>query len=128
MSVAENTAIARQFEDAFNRHDATVFDAHPGLGSQKAFFQQLWAAFPDMDGRTETTVAADDWVAQRVTVSGTMQGTFMGMPATGKRATWEVLAMFRIEGGKIVEFHAQADNMGMMQQLGLAPGGAPQPS
>jgi predicted ester cyclase len=128
MSAAENTAIARQFEDAFNRHDATVFDAHPGLAAYKAAYQQLWAAFPDMDGRVETTVAADAWVAQRVTVSGTMQGAFMGMAATGKRASYEVLAMLRIEGGKIVEFHAQADVMGMMQQLGLAPGGAPQPS
>ena len=120
----ETTAVERQLEDAFNRHDAAFYDAHPGLTPTKAFYQQLWAAFPDMRATPETTITADGWVAQRLSVSGTMEGTFMGMAPTGKHATYEVIAMFRVAGGRIVEYHAQADVMGMMQQLGISP---PQP-
>jgi predicted ester cyclase len=127
MPADETTAVERQLEDAFNRHDAAFYDAHPGLTTAKAFYQQLWAAFPDMRATPETTIAAGGWVAQRLSVSGTMEGTFMDMAPTGKRVTYEVIAMFRVADGRIVEYHAQADVMGMMQQLGLGPTGPRQP-
>lgn len=121
MSGEENKAITRAFREAMNRKDATFIDAHPGLIDSKPFFQQLFAAFPDMQGTTETTVADGAWVTDRTSVSGTMQGEFMGMAPTGKHATWEVINMFRIAEGKVVEYHAQADVMNMMQQLGVSP-------
>ena len=127
MSAEANTTVARQLEDAFNRHDAAFYDAHPGLTPARAFYQQLWSAFPDMRATPEVTVADGGWIAQRLSVSGTMQGAFMGMEPTGKRATYEVITMFRVADGTIVEYHAQADVMGMLQQLGLAPAGAPPP-
>jgi len=127
MSVEENKAVVRAFGDAMNRKDASFMGAHPGLVDSKAFFQQLFVAFPDMHGTEETTVAADDWVTSRQSVSGTMQGPFMGMAPTGKHGTWEVINMFRLADGKIVEYHGQADVMGMMQQLGVSPASAPSP-
>jgi predicted ester cyclase len=127
MSTNGNAAVVDQFVDAFNRKDATLFDAHPGLAPHKAFYQQLWAALPDLHNTVETTVAEGDWIAERHSVSGTMQGAFMGMPPTGKRATYEVIAMVRVAAGKIVEYHSQADVMGMMQQLDIGPAAAPPP-
>jgi predicted ester cyclase len=124
MPTDETTTVERQLEDAFNRRDAAFYDAHPGLTPTKAFYQELWVAFPDMRATPETTITADGWVAQRLSVSGTMEGTFMGMAPTGKRVTYEVIAMFRVADGRIVEYHAQADVMSMMQQLGISP---PQP-
>jgi predicted ester cyclase len=127
MATDEFTTVALQLEDAFNRHDAAFYDAHPGLVSSKAFYQQLWAAFPDLRATAQTTIVADGWVAQVLSASGTMQGAFMGMAPTGKRGTYEVITMFRMADGKIVEYHAQADVMSMMQQLGLGLG-APSPA
>jgi predicted ester cyclase len=127
MLTDEVTAIARQLEDAFNRHDAAFYDAHPGLTPSIAFYQQLWATFPDMRALPETTIVDAAWIAQRLSVSGTMQGAFMGMAPTGKRGTYEVITMFRVADGKIVEYHAQADVPSMMQQLGLGLG-APSPA
>jgi predicted ester cyclase len=120
-----DSAVADALERAFNEHDASFYDAHSGLAPSKDFYRQLWAAFPDVKATPETTLVADGWVAQRLLVRGTMQGAFMGMPPTGKHATWEVISMIRVVDGKIVEYHAQADVMGMMQQLGLAPTGGP---
>jgi len=127
MSTEDNIAIARALEEAMDRHDLSFMEAHPGLVESKPFFQQLFAAFPDMTNTVETTVATDEWVAQRIMVGGTMRGEFMGMAPTGKHATWEVINMFRIADGTIVESHGQADVMGVMQQLGIAPNFAQQP-
>ncbi len=127
MSVEENKAVVRAFGDAMMRKDITFIEAHPVLTESKPFYQQLFAAFPDMHGTVQETVSEGAWVTTRTMVSGTMQGPFMGMAPTGKHATWEVIQMLRIADGTIVESHGQADVMGMMQQLGLGPALAQSP-
>ncbi len=124
MSVEENKAVMRAFGDAMMRKDITFIEAHPGLAESKPFYQQIFAAFPDMQGTPQEVMAEGAWVTTRTIVSGTMQGPFMGMAPTGKHATWEVIQMFRIADGKIVKTHGQAD---MMQQLGLGPALAQSP-
>jgi len=121
MSVEENKALVRALGDAMMRKDLTFMDAHPGFAQSKPFFEQLIAAFPDMQVTPQEVVAEGEWVAQRVMASGTMQGPVMGMAPTGKHATWEVMNMYRIVDGTIVASHGQGDVMGMMQQLGVTP-------
>ncbi len=127
MSVEENKELALAHVDALNRKDIAFMDEHPGLTESKPFYQQLFAAFPDMHGTPQEVVADGEWVVTRVLVGGTMQGPFMGMAPTGKHATYEVIEMHRIVDGKIVKTHGQADVMGMMQQLGLGPALAQSP-
>ncbi|GAC1438214.1 MAG: hypothetical protein NVSMB65_12530 [Chloroflexota bacterium] len=127
MSVEENKAIIRQWDEAVSRKDLAFINAHPGLGEGKAFFTELFAAFPDLKVTAQNVVAEGDWVTERIMVSGTHQDTFMGMPATGKHASWEVITMNRVVGGKIIESYGQADDMGMMRQLGLSPGAGGSP-
>jgi predicted ester cyclase len=43
----------------------------------------------------------------------------MGMPATGKKFTYDEIVIVRFENGKIVEHWAEMDSLGMMQQLGV---------
>ncbi len=121
MSTEDNITIARALKEAMDRHDLEFMDTHTGLVESKPFFRQVFAAFPDMRNTVETTVATDEWVVQRIMVSGTMRGEFMGMAPTGKHATWEVIQMLRVADGKIVENRAQADVIGLMQQLGVTP-------
>lgn len=56
----------------------------------------------------------------RLTAKGTQKGEFQGVPATGKQATWSELHIARIANGKVVESWGVTDQLGMMQQLGLA--------
>jgi predicted ester cyclase len=42
------------------------------------------------------------------------------MPATGKSAAWTEIHIVRVKDGKIVEHWASVDQLGMLQQLGLA--------
>lgn len=93
----------------------------PGLEGFKAFFGAFRAAFPDLHYTLEDVIADGDRVVQRATASGTMKGEFSGMQATGKSAAWAEIHIVRVKDGKIVEHWANVDQLGMLQQLGLAP-------
>jgi predicted ester cyclase len=93
----------------------------PGREGLKAFIAALRAAFPDIRYTMVQEISEGDLVVQHVTASGTMKGDFAGMPATGKHATWDEVHIVRMQGGKAVEHWDVVDEMGMAQQLGLAP-------
>jgi predicted ester cyclase len=79
------------------------------------------AAFPDRRLTHEDTVAEGDKVLIRWSMSATHQGEFVGIAPTGRRVTVTGFDLFRIEGGKIAEMWQEADQLGMMQQLGVVP-------
>jgi predicted ester cyclase len=92
-----------------------------GLAGLKAFFAAQRTAFPDLKITINDITADGDKVWDRLTVRATNTGAFMGMPPTGKQVTVEVLDITRFAGGKAVEHWGVADNLGMMQQLGVVP-------
>jgi predicted ester cyclase len=66
-------------------------------------------------------VAERDLVVGRITVSGTHQGDYMGMPATGRSFSVEHIHMARVADRKVAEHWACRDDLGQLVQLGLAP-------
>jgi predicted ester cyclase len=50
-------------------------------------------------------------------MSGTHQGEFSGIPATGKKATLLAFDRIRVKGGKVVEHWGVTDTGAMMEQL-----------
>jgi predicted ester cyclase len=58
---------------------------------------------------------------KRITLRGTHQGEFMGIPPTGRQVTFTGIHISRVAGGKIAEEWGQFDALGMMQQLGVIP-------
>jgi predicted ester cyclase len=93
-----------------------------GLQAIKTYVTLLRAAFPDFHYTIEDTIGEGDRVVVRVTAEGTQSGEFMGIPATGRRATWTETHICRIADGKLVEHWVNSDQLGMMQQLGVIPG------
>ena len=87
----------------------------------RSFIAALRTTFPDLRYSVVTEIAEGDTVVQYVRATGTMQGDFASMKATGKSATWEELHMIRMRDGKAVEHWGVVDQLGMMQQVGLAP-------
>jgi steroid delta-isomerase-like uncharacterized protein len=76
-------------------------------------------AFPDFRHTIEDIVAQGDRAVFRVTLHGTHQGTFMGIPATGKAIQYTAMGMARFRDGKIAEMWMVADFLGLLQQLGM---------
>lgn len=97
-------------------------DFPTGVAGFKMFFTGMRQAFPDLHYTVEDTIVDGDHIVQRVTGHGTMKNAFMGMPATGKHATWSEIHDVRMGGdGKFVEHWVNVDQVGMLTQLGLAP-------
>jgi steroid delta-isomerase-like uncharacterized protein len=136
MGTAENKATARRFlEEVINRGNVGVVDelSGPGFvdhslppgvpaGSEgfKMFVTAFRAAFPDLHYTIEDEIADGDKVVQRVRATGTMQGDFQGMPASGKRASWDEIHVTRFEDGKPAEHWGVVDQLAMLAQLGFA--------
>jgi predicted ester cyclase len=137
MTTEANKAKARRFiDEVVNRGNVAVIDelAGPnyvdhttppgmpgGIEGQKAFVTMFRAAFPDLHYTIDDTIAEGDRLVQRNTAHGTMKGDFMGMPASGKEATWSEIHIVRFDDdGKAVEHWGVVDQLGMLAQLGFA--------
>ncbi len=139
MSAEENKAVYRGLmEEVFNRRrldqlagfldpNVVTHGAYGTLHGQEAvarLHRQAAAfldAFPDLHVAIEDMIAEGDRVAARATVTGTHQGPFMGMPATGRPTSISAIDIVRIANGRIVEYWAQGDMLGLLQQLGALP-------
>jgi steroid delta-isomerase-like uncharacterized protein len=137
MSAEENKALIRRGFEAMNTKDFAAFEQimapnyvnhdmpapAPGPEGFKQVVDMFFAAFPDMRITLETQLADGDLVANRGTMTGTHQGEFMGVPATGKQVTVPFMDFWRLENGRAVENWVRLDIMGLMQQIGAMPGG-----
>lgn len=119
--------------DGFGDHLADDFIEHeetPGLAPTKdgvkAFFRMYIGAFPDMRMEAEDVLTSGDKVVARARATGTHQGEFMGMPATGKRIDVQLIDILRFGGDGLAHEHwGVFDALTMMQQLGVVPEGPP---
>jgi len=89
----------------------------PGLEGTKEMFHMFLNAFPDIHIEVEDLIAEEDTVVMRATTTGTHQGDFMGIPATGKKVSNGEVHLVKIAGGKFVEHWGFERQMGLMQQL-----------
>jgi steroid delta-isomerase-like uncharacterized protein len=103
--------------------DCAHHDA-PGLTDRESI-QNLIAmtqnSVPDMRVSIDAEIGEGDLVVLRQSVSGTPQGEFMGVPASGKQFTATGMFMFRVTDGRIADLWGLADGVSMMQQLGAIP-------
>jgi len=97
----------------------------PGAEGVKAFVQMFRAAFPDLRATVEDAFEVGDRAAVRSRWTGTHQGEFMGVPASGKPIDIEPIDIIRVADGKCVEHWGATDNLALMQQIGAIPEAAP---
>ncbi len=64
-------------------------------------------------------IAEGDLVTVRATVRGTQSGPLGNLPASGKEITVSYTNVYRIRGGRIVEYWVSMDRLSMMEQLGM---------
>jgi steroid delta-isomerase-like uncharacterized protein len=115
--------------DGFGDHLAEDFVEHevmPGLEPSKDGVKQMFrmyrAAFPDLRMEAEDVLVSGDKVVARARATGTQQGEFMGLPATGKSVNVQLIDIIRFgEDGLAREHWGVFDALGMMQQLGAIP-------
>ncbi len=135
MSVDENKELARRFfDEVWNQGDEAAIDRYladdaggndPDFGAGKEAFRAQWkkwhAAFPDLHFAVEDVIGEGDKVVTRWILTGTHQGEFMGIPATGKSIRVTGMSLDRLANGKIQEGFDGWDALGLRQQLGVLP-------
>jgi predicted ester cyclase len=97
----------------------------PGVPPTREGFKQFAmayrSAFPDLHYTVEDAIEAGDKIVHRLSASGTMRGDFLGMPATGRPATWSEIHIGRVADGRLVEHWGLVDQLGLFVQLGIVP-------
>ena len=78
-----------------------------------AYFQ----SFPDLHVSIDELVAEGDRVFCRSTMTGTHDGEYKGIPATGRHVSAESAEVFRIAGDKFVGYWCLSNVAGLMRQL-----------
>ncbi len=78
-------------------------------------------AFPDLQITIEDIVAEADKVVVRFSAAGSHQGNGLGFPPTGRPMKVSGMTILEIANGKLRHGWNNWDQLGMMQQLGVAP-------
>jgi len=82
-------------------------------------FQMGFEGFPDLNWKTHDLMAKGDKVIVRLTQTGTHEGEYRGIPATGNKTKIGGILIFQFKDGKCTETREEADSLGFMQQLGM---------
>ena len=99
----------------------TPFPSAPGIQGIYDVVKTCRAAFEHLNVTVEDMVAEGNKVTARFTAHGVHNGSFMGLPPTGKPIIMTGIEIFRIENSKIAELWGEANLLGLMQQLGIVP-------
>lgn len=82
--------------------------------------QWMRQSFPDVQWKLEEMVAEGNVVAVRWTLTGTNDGEFMGMPATGKHFSTSVMNFYYFnDEGKIINDIAAEGMIGILRGIGM---------
>lgn len=133
---AATEATVQRFYDVFNtgRFDAldevladhwASYAPNAGPGTSRENFEAtvllFREAFPDLHVETEEMLVDGDRVAVRSTMTGTQEGTFLGVAPTGTSVTTQFIDIHHLEGGVIAESYHVEDLLGIFFQVGAFP-------
>lgn len=111
--------------DELVQEDFVELDPLPGQqqGREglKDVIRMMRSGFPDIHWVVEETIAAGDKVVSRFRWTGTHEGRFLGIPASGRKVSVSGVVIDRLSGGKMADSRILMDTLGMMQQLGVIP-------
>ena len=145
MSLEENKKIVRRIYDelwnerklevadeviaaeGYVNYDTGLTSVPAGPEHMKQTVRMVTAAFPDNHHEVQDMIAEDERVVARVTLTGTHEGEFMGLPPTGRKIAVNEIHIYRFENGKAVEHRVGRDDLGAMRQLGVTPDSVPAP-
>lgn len=102
---------------SFINHTAPPGVPHGPDGVKYFFNHVLKPAFPDLSVSIHDQVAEGDKVTTYKTYTATHKGELLGMPASGKKITFEVIDIIRLKDGKFVDHWNVLDWQKVMQQL-----------
>lgn len=99
------------------------FAAEPmrGVEGYLGILSMMRSAFSDVRWAIDETIAEGDKIAARFTLTGTHDGTFFGVPATGKSVRVTAINIYHFNDGLIVEEFGMPNVVSILAQIGALP-------
>lgn len=88
-----------------------------GREAMRDFISGHRESFPDWTEEVMDIVADGDRVVSRYNSTGTHEGDFQGIAATGRKVSIPEVSIYRLEQGRIVEQWGFPDGLGLVRQL-----------
>jgi predicted ester cyclase len=111
-------AVERLVDEVLNGHDLASLDELVADETLKQRVRLFLEAFPDLRVAPNLVVAEGELDAVNLTGRGTHEGTFQGVPPTGRRWAATCGAFYRVEDGRIVDAWVNWDELTILEQLG----------
>lgn len=136
MTMTNAAIVRRVYDEILNQENKSLIDElyaaevvihDPFMGAQtgREAFRQLLSVFdtgfPHHRVEVQQVIADGDWVSVVHTHTATHAGVFNGLPPTGKTVRVAGVEVFRLAGGRIIEFWRHDDDLGLLMQLGALP-------
>jgi predicted ester cyclase len=81
------------------------------------YYDDLRLTVPDARYEVDDLIAERDRVVVRWRLLGTHKGAFRGIAPTGRAITLKGIAIYRVEGGKLMERWVVSDLYGVLEQI-----------
>jgi len=98
--------------------EPTFSGSQMGPAAYKQQVDRFFSAFPDLRFEMDDLIAEKEKVVVSWKISGTHQGEFMGIAATGKKISFEGISIIKFAAGKILDSYVRWDAFALMRQLG----------
>ena len=139
MTVEANKAtVARLFDEVWNGRRYEVIEAlyspeyvadyrpyaplRQGWAAIREMVEGAWQTFPDFHEELLSMVAEGDRVAVHLRVTGTQDGAWGPLPATGRRLEYEEMLLLTFgPDGRVVHQRGIVDNLSGLRQAGAIP-------
>jgi steroid delta-isomerase-like uncharacterized protein len=133
ISEAAKAVVRRNTEEVQGNGNFQVFDelfaddfvdhtTQPGTSPDKEGVRKLYTylreAFPDFHAEIHWQLADGDRVTTFKTYYGTHEGTFLGVPSTGRAIHFETVDVMRVQNGRITDHWGVGNLLSLMQQIG----------
>lgn len=92
-----------------------------GAEGFQAPIQQLLKGFPDARWNIQQIIAEDNNVFVSWKLEGTHTGTWLNIPATGKKVSGAAMGIYELKDGKVVKAQVLTDRLGFLQALEVLP-------
>ena len=77
--------------------------------------------FRQIERWRDRLIAEGDLVVIHMPIEGTFTNQLMGIPPNGKKVSLWMCNVWKVVGGRAVEWWINMDTLGLMQQLGVIP-------
>jgi predicted ester cyclase len=134
MSVKQNKAtLKRMYDEVWNKGNYGAVQElvspdyqhgdYKGPEGWKQLVSSMRTAFPDLHDTIDQVIGEGNWLAYRVSLTGTFKAKYGDIKPTGKKLKMTQILFSQFKAGKLVATVPLSDTLAFYQSLGIAPPG-----